>query len=241
MIKKFTLLFCLSAYAQQLEHILPREIWTKILEQVPGDNLFLHQILYLKKPETGLPRIKISKKIAKNIITACEQKIEKMLFKELKPWWVQGNYKDNWYLSFSEAIRCLDHVEVHNHVSPFINKLSVMYHSCPEENKKLIHDVLWKRVLEQSHERWMDEYPGLECRKPINYDTVTTATIKLSKQIENSWKVGYKSYTVHKLDTIGKCAVAFFIIVDNKQLINKQQYGAQLTQLLPELHIEEKS
>lgn len=232
MTKEFTLFLCLSASACQLEQLFPCEIWTKIVEYLPGNHLFLHQLLYLKKPETGVARISLTKKIAKNIQEALEKKIEKVLFKKLSPWWI-----DDSFLTFSEMKRSLTYDEVYHHISAYINTLANMYATAPQENKTILHEMLWKRVLEQSHERTMDEYPGLECRKPINYSKVTTATIMLSATRTNSWTAKYKRYTIHKLDTIGKCAIALLIISDNKQLINKQQYGEQLAQLLPELQL----
>lgn len=222
-----------------LEHLLPAELWTLVAQHLPGDQLFLHQLMYR-------PRIKLSNKVAKNIIHALEQKIEKVLYLKERQHWRRNNKEilckyapekiGYWrYEKYKPSGAIITDQDLHKEISAFMHTLTNMYNSAPHDNQKILHGLLWKRVLKKSFSAWQNNFPGLEVRRPIDYKRVTTGTIELIWYSEDR---RLNRYTVNKLASIGKCAIALTIIFDNKKFINKHDYLAQLKQLLPELQIK---
>lgn len=222
-----------------LEHLLPPELWSVVAEHLPGDQLFLHQLMYR-------PRIKLSTKVAKNIIDALEQKIEKALYVKEREHWRRNDREivikyapekmGYWrYEKYKHSGQLITDQELHKEISEFMHRLANIYNSAPRDNKKMLHELLWKRVLKKSYTALQNNYPGLEVRRPIDYTKVTTATIQLIVHIGDR---RLNRHTINKLDSIGKCAIALTIILDDKKLINKHDYEDQLKQLVPELQIK---
>lgn len=197
------------------EQLLPRELWSHIASFLPATDLFVHQLMYLKKEDQS-GRFCLTDPITHSITDALEQRIKQVLYiPERKTWQRKNSAYMHKYepdqVGYTTSHKRITDKELRARITQFMQKLQNLYISAPAQHHIKLRNALWKSVAHTSDELTFTLYAR-------NYDYTK-----------------YK-YCIPKPLRADSSAFIVLLMLDNNFSINPLDYQDMLNIFLPTIN-----